>query len=894
MDRSASFSERPLYRRTSLPDHEAAAKAALAKFESSRFAFRARLARLDALQQDAGSDQVENQGSDSHHAKARSEAFERHAQEEVRRSAAYEAVAQDVLRESEGRAAAERQLRQLSELQERSVQHMAFVEAECKAQETEWESAMHRARSEMAELQEERSTALRFAVEHKSAEAQSEIAELEEARSHAMRLVLEHQSLEEQQEGREAAHIELKSELAKALQQMASLRAECSEAHLAAKLESEQLAADERSLSEAQQRLANEAASLQERYREFEEARQAEIRSGLTGSMVVPQAAVNHLGHQAEELPPVRPGKRESGFASSADEAAALHPDESKLPIHVLAQNASSMSHPVAHGSEDADSEQKLIDDGSSDNLAGNGSQLTQVGSVDHANNGLTSLSLLPAGGAVARESLHHRSIQPKSIPRHTTGHHVMQSLPFLEPEFADDLGATLGRTSLKRSQSQHHYQQRHTSSQSTRASSHSSRLSSRAGSLMLPENSRKHTLQGSRAFSRSTLHSPSPAGLAIKETDPSRSPRPSSVSSEECGACLSMGILQAVKLPVSDICHRTQDGQFVPAVFKECRVLTLSYEAEDRVIDFEFDVVAPEVFKDLRYHAYGVEEGEYQESMCLHPLTGGQQGEGRSGMLFFSSWDKRYLAKTVRGVELPFFFDSLDVYHRHLRGMSAAYTRTGCTASLLPRFSGFYGLKFAGEAKSYLVVFENIFPAKVSLKEKYDLKGVLGKSRYVSDEQRTQGVEVLKDRNFVTRSLNVGPEMKKRLVGQLQQDVLFLEEHGKLDYSLLLGVADLDALPRAPHDDRALQWPTLECRGVRSMGSDGHAANEVFFFGIIDILQEYTSKKAVENTLKSVKHGLTHAFKRSDHADSWNAVSSVPPGQYAKRFLDYLSLKME
>eukprot|EP00435_Cladocopium_sp_Y103_P023620 s436_g5.t1 len=110
----------------------------------------------------------------------------------------------------------------------------------------------------------------------------------------------------------------------------------------------------------------------------------------------------------------------------------------------------------------------------------------------------------------------------------------------------------------------------------------------------------------------------------------------------------------------------------------------------------------------------------------------------------------------------------------------------TGCLSSFLPRFMGLYSLQFPKErVPAYLVVFENLFPAGLKFEAKYDLKGVLGSHGYVTAEQRASGVEVLKDRNFLERQplRLASPE----LLAQMEKDVDFLEQHGRIDYSLLL-----------------------------------------------------------------------------------------------------------
>lgn len=67
-----------------------------------------------------------------------------------------------------------------------------------------------------------------------------------------------------------------------------------------------------------------------------------------------------------------------------------------------------------------------------------------------------------------------------------------------------------------------------------------------------------------------------------------------------------------------------------------------------------------------------------YLASMCGEPLSGGEVGEGKSGMLFFFSSDGRYICKTLTPLELPFFM-------RILRGYFN-YVMNNATRTLLPR----------------------------------------------------------------------------------------------------------------------------------------------------------------------------------------------------------------
>lgn len=111
-----------------------------------------------------------------------------------------------------------------------------------------------------------------------------------------------------------------------------------------------------------------------------------------------------------------------------------------------------------------------------------------------------------------------------------------------------------------------------------------------------------------------------------------------------------------------------------------------------------------------------------------------------------------------------------------------------------------------------------------------------------------------------------------------MEKDVDFLEQHGRIDYSLLLGVSVTSE-----------EKPQAGAKGIRTISADGKEG-EVLYMGIIDILQEYTNTKAMESRLKSFQYSLKKNFRRqSNVSDISTAVSSMPPSHYAKRFLDFM-----
>ena len=68
---------------------------------------------------------------------------------------------------------------------------------------------------------------------------------------------------------------------------------------------------------------------------------------------------------------------------------------------------------------------------------------------------------------------------------------------------------------------------------------------------------------------------------------------------------------------------------------------------------------------------------------------------------------------------------------------------------------------------------------------------------------------------------------------------------------------------------------------GFWGQNPDGTPNNEIYYLGIIDILQQYNTSKYAETMIKSVS---------SDRA----TISCVPPGEYADRFVNFLSQFIE
>lgn len=310
-------------------------------------------------------------------------------------------------------------------------------------------------------------------------------------------------------------------------------------------------------------------------------------------------------------------------------------------------------------------------------------------------------------------------------------------------------------------------------------------------------------------------------------------------------------------------------------------------YRLELDEIIYNFLDYAPRVFYSLRKR-FGINQNLYIQSLINDGINGGKLGAGKSGMLFFFSNDKRFILKTITRAELKFFRKILRQYYGHMLRNPH---------SLLPRFFGMYKITMPEQKPLRLIVMNNLFKTPLKLHEKYDLKGST-RNRYVdiSKEKKSSG-GVLKDLNFNNRNhkLWVGKEQRDAIIRQMRLDTEFLMDMGIMDQSLLLGLhigEEGDTTPKTGHKislksmkgqlvktdkdaDDLFSCFQNEVGGLRSW-KDGNFGKDVYFFGIIDILQMFNLKKKVESAYKGTRYNK-------------KAISAVSSRMYGERFLEYM-----
>ncbi|XP_020670191.2 phosphatidylinositol 5-phosphate 4-kinase type-2 beta [Pogona vitticeps] len=320
----------------------------------------------------------------------------------------------------------------------------------------------------------------------------------------------------------------------------------------------------------------------------------------------------------------------------------------------------------------------------------------------------------------------------------------------------------------------------------------------------------------------------------------------------------------------------------------------------------FKFKEYCPLVFRNLR-ERFGIDDQDYQNSVTRSaPVY--SDSHGRCGVRFLTTYDRRFVIKAVSSEDVAEMHNILKKYHQFI---------VECHGNtLLPQFLGMYRLTVDG-VETYMVVTRNVFSHRLTVHRKYDLKGSTV-AREASDKEKAKDLPTFKDNDFLNegQKLHVGEESKKNFLEKLKRDVEFLAQLKIMDYSLLVGIHDVDRAEQEEMEveDRAedeecendgiggnpvgsygtppdspgnlLNFPRFFGPGEFDPSVDVYAMKshesapkkEVYFMAIIDILTPYDTKKKAAHAAKTVKHG------------AGAEISTVNPEQYSKRFNEFMS----
>merc|ERR1719234_562636 len=290
---------------------------------------------------------------------------------------------------------------------------------------------------------------------------------------------------------------------------------------------------------------------------------------------------------------------------------------------------------------------------------------------------------------------------------------------------------------------------------------------------------------------------------------------------------------------------------------------------------DFTFRTYAPVAFRHFRDH-FGISSAKFTTSLCNESLR--ELGNpGASGEHLYLTSDDKFFLKTASSKEAEFLQKILPGLYKNLQQNPQ---------SLLTKYYGMFAYQ-AGQKKIRLVVMKNLFPSGVKMHLKFDLKGSTH-GRRASAKERAKKSPTFKDLDFldkVPEGFQIDPETYTTLMSTIERDCSLLESNNNMDYSLCLGVHNLDKAKRDQKMKSSFQLnSTMSAthstfqNGIPATNSKGERL--LIFVGIIDILQYYRLFKKIEHTFKSV---ITDG----------DTVSVVEPEFYAKRFKEFMSTKV-
>ncbi|XP_041810768.1 phosphatidylinositol 5-phosphate 4-kinase type-2 gamma-like isoform X1 [Chelmon rostratus] len=319
----------------------------------------------------------------------------------------------------------------------------------------------------------------------------------------------------------------------------------------------------------------------------------------------------------------------------------------------------------------------------------------------------------------------------------------------------------------------------------------------------------------------------------------------------------------------------------------------------------FKFKEYCPQVFRNLR-ERFGIEDQDYQVSLARSPPLKDEDGQ-RVGLLL-TSYDRTLVVKEISSEEVEEMHNILSEYHQHI------VTCHGNT--LLPQFLAMYRVTVESE-DTYLLVMRNMFSHRLHVHRKYDLKGSLV-SREASFKEKVKELPTYKDVDFRNnmQKVYVSDEEKEKIMDKLSRDIEFLVRMRIMDYSLLLGIHDVERAERDEEDEEEMESSCEEeeedeydlapapgstspegisgyMNSFKPMGPGefdpyvdvyavqsavGAPQREVYFMGLIDVLTQYDTMKKAAHAAKAVKHG------------AGAEISTVHPEQYAKRFQEFIT----
>ncbi|XP_074106418.1 phosphatidylinositol 4-phosphate 5-kinase 59B isoform X13 [Cotesia typhae] len=257
---------------------------------------------------------------------------------------------------------------------------------------------------------------------------------------------------------------------------------------------------------------------------------------------------------------------------------------------------------------------------------------------------------------------------------------------------------------------------------------------------------------------------------------------------------------------------------------------------------EFKFKNYAPIAFRYFR-DLFGIQPDDFLMSMCSAPLRE-LSNPGASGSIFYLTEDDEFIIKTVQHKEGEFLQTLLPGYYMNLN----QNPRT-----LLPKFFGLYCYR-CNSKNVRLVAMNNLLPSAVKLHQKYDLKGSTYK-RKASRSERSKKSPTYKDLDFMEHhpeGIFLEADTYNALVKTIQRDCRVLESFKIMDYSLLVGIHNLDQASREKLDTVSVHRP-----GFYAQRFQDFMAKTVFKKIPSPLKQSPSKRKSISRPLRSIEGEL-------------------------------------
>ena len=200
---------------------------------------------------------------------------------------------------------------------------------------------------------------------------------------------------------------------------------------------------------------------------------------------------------------------------------------------------------------------------------------------------------------------------------------------------------------------------------------------------------------------------------------------------------------------------------------------------------DFKFKDYSPWVFRHLR-GIFGLDPADYLMSLTSKYILSELGSPGKSGSFFYFSRDYKYIIKTIHHAEHKLLRRILRDYYAHVK------TNPN---TLISQFYGLHRVKIAYGRKIHFVVMNNLFPPHRDVHQTFDLKGSTVGRDLKEETLASNPRATLKDLNWLRRDMHLEFDQRLRqiFIEQLQKDVALLQRLQIMDYSLLVGIHDIE-----------------------------------------------------------------------------------------------------